>query len=164
LTNLAAESLQPQLATAGLESVGHHSAVLAITALPGQTWQGTQHLAQLRFGAVPGQNSTFLRVTPSALSFTPAAGLPPTPLSNAGLVVIINDQPLLEAHPNPAGGARLLKIYGKAGQTYVVEKSPRPADPNSWAPLRSLTLGAAQESFEDDEDSAAPSVFYRARR
>jgi hypothetical protein len=91
--------------------------------------------------------------------------LAPTPLSNAGLVVIINDQPLLEAHPNPAGGgARLLKIYGKAGQTYVVEKSPRPADPNSWVLLRSLTLGAAQESFEDDEDSDAPSVFYRARR
>jgi hypothetical protein len=165
LTNLAAESLQPQLATAGLESVGHHGAVLAITALPGQTLQGTQHLAQLRFGTVPGQNSAFLRVTPSALSFTPAAGLAPTPLSNAGLVVIINDQPLLEAHPNPAGGgARLLKIYGKAGQTYVVEKSPRPADPNSWVLLRSLTLGAAQESFEDDEDSDAPSVFYRARR
>jgi len=165
MNNLSVESLQPELATATLQPATGRTALLTITALAGHTLQGTQHLAQLHFSTAPDQDSTFVWVTMTGLAGTRSvAGLAPTPLVNPGRVAILDGQPLLEAGAGPAGGPRQLKLYGKPGQAYTVERSTRPLDPTSWVTVRSLTMSASQQSFEDGEGGSLPTVFYRAKQ
>ena len=163
LTNIAVESLSPQLATVSLQIIDANTAALIFTAMPGQTIQGTQHLARLSFTAISGQTSGFFPLHVSSLNGTRAgAGLTPTLLANDGRIVVVGAQPLLEQLAS-GPGQRQAMLYGKIGVTYRIEYSTNLADKSSWKLrgtqamtnlFRALSLGT----------SPAPPVFYRARQ
>src|SRR5262249_49506197 len=98
LTNLAIEELTPEVAGISLQPADASSASLAITAAPGHTLLGAQHLARLHFTTLAGQSSAITSLSLSSVSGTKATdGLTPTHLANNGRIIIVGDQPLLEA-------------------------------------------------------------------
>jgi len=113
LTNVTVEAQAPQLATLALQMSASNTAVITFTATPDHILQGTQHLARLRFRAVPGQTSAFVPLHITSLIGTRAGtSLAPTPLAKDGRVVVVGTQPLLE--PILGSSLRQLMIYWQA--------------------------------------------------
>ncbi len=78
-------------------------------------------------------------LTIEAFTYTQAADGPePTLLLNAGKVVILGAQPLLESRIN--GGQRQLVIYGKVGTNYTIQSKTSLAPTATWASRSTLTM------------------------
>jgi hypothetical protein len=154
------EPLAAQVSSVSLQPWNGESARLVFSLTAGQTLVGTQLLARLNFVAVANQVSGFTSLGIGNVVTTQAEpGLPPTPLANHGRVAIISEQPLLEAM---AGQDRQLVLYGKPGETYVLESTATPAVANSWAPVGQITLTGVSAAVPV-LPSVTSAIFYRAR-
>jgi hypothetical protein len=163
LINVSVENLIPAVASAVFDLTNPDLVALTFDALPGQMLAGTQRLARLHFSTPAGQPSAFVPLHISYLFGERAAGgLAPSVILHDGRVVLIGDQPLLEARSS-AGGLRVIALYGHPGKTYSVETSAVPENPNSWQPWRSVQLPDFLHSIDATEGTNAASAFYRAR-
>ncbi|HMJ92332.1 MAG TPA: Ig-like domain-containing protein [Candidatus Acidoferrum sp.] len=157
--DLAVENLASSIATVSSASAPEGMS-LTFAALPGQFLSGTQQLARLSFTAAAGQTSTFAwldfgSVTPDRAE----PGLAPSVLRNSGRVVVVANQPLVEA--SIASGVRSLAVFGRPGVQYLIEMSADPSDPGSWSPWNTVTLPALSGSFTIE--AGASNIFYRVR-
>jgi len=163
LTDLSVEALAPGLATVALFAPDSNTASITFTATPGNTLQGTQRLAQLRFTAAPGQSSAFLPLHIDSVTPTRAdPGLAPTLLANHGRVAIIGTQPLIDARLN--NGAREILVYGRAGLTYQLQYATNFANP-IWTLRSQVTFTNLSRIFlpGNTPPTNRPS-FFRARQ
>ena len=160
LTTLTLDNLVPALATASFNNALTDAVGVSFAALPGQVLSGTQQIARLNFTAAAGQTSAFVPLQFNNVSGTRAQpGLAPTMLANDGRVVVVGEQPLVEALL--VGGVRTLSLYGKPGTNYMIETTATPAIPASWTPWRSLLLSELLGTTP--ADAGGPSIFYRAK-
>jgi hypothetical protein len=134
---------------------------IGFTAAPGQTFLGSQQIAQLSFLTVSSQSSSFIRLVPQSLQGVNADGSTPTNLvSGPGRLVIIGPQPLLDSTLTPQG-ARNLVLYGIPGDSYQIQFSVNVARTNGWTnllrvPMTNLT------AVISNLDRTQPAIFYRA--
>jgi hypothetical protein len=164
LTALTVDNLVPARASGTVDLSQSNIVALTFTALPGQSLSGTQQLARLNFTAPEGQSSAFVPLNFSGISAVRTQpGLAPTVLHNDGRAVVVNGQPLLEAHLASLG-ARTLTLYGLIGTNYMIETSSIPANPISWAPWHSMTLSNLFGTTGADEGTNAPLIFYRVKQ
>jgi hypothetical protein len=159
LTTLTLDNLVPALATVSYSNAFAGALGVRFAALPGQVLAGTQQIARLNFTAAAGQTSAFVPLQFNNVSGTRAQpGLAPTMLANDGRVVVVGEQPLVEALL--VGGVRTLSLYGKPGTNYMIETTATPAIPASWTPWRSLLLSELLGTTP--ADAGGPAIFYRA--
>jgi hypothetical protein len=163
LINISVENLIPAAASAVFEVANPDQVALTFAALPGQMLAGTQRLARLHFSTPGGQPSAFVSLhIPYLFGERATAGLAPSSILNDGRVVLIGNQPLLEARSGP-GGLRVVSLYGHPGKSYSVEISTVPENSGSWQPWRSVELSDFLHSIDATEGTNFPSNFYRAR-
>lgn len=162
LTDVSVETLLPELVSVSLDSPDTNCAVLTFTALPGRTLQGMRELVRLHFTAIPGQNSAFLPLRIGEINCERVAdGLAPTSVSNAGRVVVIGSQSMLEGRL-AAGGQRELILYGQPGASYGIESSTNATDPSAWMPWQQATLTNLFNVLPAGSN-VVPSIFYRTK-
>ncbi|HEY2953441.1 MAG TPA: Ig-like domain-containing protein [Verrucomicrobiae bacterium] len=163
LTNVTVEEQAPQLATLALQMSAANTAVITFTATPDHILQGTQHLARLRFRAVPGQTSAFVPLHITSLIGTKAGtSLAPTPLAKDGRVVVVGTQPLLE--PILGSSLRQLMIYGRPGATYTIQYSTSLAPVATWTFRASVPMTTNNFRAVNVGTSVPPPVYYRLRQ
>lgn len=133
---------------------------------------GTQQVAWLHFSTVSNQTSAFVY-----LNLDNTVGQQPdgTEVRNfaaqSGRLVIIGEQPLLEAIPG-ANGQHEVILYGKPGGTYTIHSTPvlEPAapkvPPEPWWPQWQLWQGPQETLFQSIPIRLGTntSLFLRARR
>jgi RHS repeat-associated protein len=125
----------------------------------GQTLQGPTVLGAIHFSALPGQTSAFV---PLAITNIAGAKSDGTPVGDAfgqaGRVVVIGSQPLLEAWM-ATNATRMLTLYGNPGASYQMAFRTNLTTAgwqNGWrAPMTNL-----YEYFTANQ--TAPQIFYKA--
>lgn len=156
LTNWQLRGVSPLVGSASLVPSGANRVAVSFTALPGQTLPVGSPLALFDFRSLTNAPSGFVRLQPQAVLGQLTGG---TVLSNglaySGRVVVIGEQPLLDALN---GVSRELVLWGNPGQTYRVDFVPELGA--SWLPWRTNTPVAARTSLPA-HDNLSP-VFYRA--
>ncbi|MGH7952050.1 MAG: hypothetical protein ACREFE_09045, partial [Limisphaerales bacterium] len=163
LTNLVLQSLAPQLDPAITTVTAQSGSIwqLHFAALSGQTIFGTNTLAELMFSSVSNQTSAFVPLQATDLGGTkPDASAISHTLAQSGRVVVIANQPLLEAGFAP-DGSRQLTLYGKAWMSYAIEYSTNLINPDGWSQVRYF----AQTNMVTPIaglGASAPNAFYRA--
>jgi hypothetical protein len=134
---------------------------MGFTAMPGQTFLGSQQIAQLSFLTVSSQSSSFVQLVPQSLQGVNADGSRPTNLlAGAGRLVIIGSQPLLDSTLT-SHGVRNLVLYGIPGDSYQIQYSVNLAQADAWSnlvrvPMTNLT------AVISNLDRTQPAIFYRA--
>ena len=136
--------------------------LLAFSNAPGHELQGTQQLAQLTFEAV-SLLSASVPLAPQDFGATFADGSPfLTALRNQGRVVIVADQPVLDA-VTLISNRHLLRLYGMPGKTYEIQTATNVTPPVFWLPFTDLLLSNIVQTIEGDTNDA-PFRIYRAVR
>jgi hypothetical protein len=140
LKDLTIEEMLPQaMAATQVDQTNPDLLAFQFQAGAGQVLQGTQRLAQLHFHTTNGQASALVPLTIESFTYTQASDGPePTLLLNAGRVVILGTQPLLEART--VGSQRQLVIYGKVGTNYTIQSKTSLAPTATWANRSTLTM------------------------
>ena len=146
LTNLVIEPLAPGIANVSLlqsdANTASATATLSFVAMGGNTLQGTQRLARVRFTAVTNQISAFVPLDIDSMNVTMSPSLAPTLVATDGRIAVIGAQPLLDAHFT-AAGARELGLYGRRNTTYLVQYSTNLANITNWIQRgNALAMGA----------------------
>ncbi len=163
LTNLVLQSLSPQLDPAATTFVQQNSSSwqMHLATLSGQTIVGNNALAEIAFTAVSNQSSAFVPLQVTALSGTKPDATPISrTLAQSGRVVVIANQPLLEAG-FASDGSRQLTLYGKAWMSYAILYSTNVANPAGWSQARYFAQTNMVTSLTG-LGPAAPNAFYRA--
>jgi hypothetical protein len=91
-------------------------------------------------------------------------GLAPTPLVNDGRVIVLGEQPLLEARTLSAN-QREVAVYGLPGRTYTLESSTHPKQADAWQTWRNVTLSEQGDwKTVTSDGSGLPEIFYRTKQ
>jgi hypothetical protein len=164
VANVGLDVLAPQLASVAMEMADSNTVSLTFTAALGQTLQGTQHLARLRFTAVPGQASAFTPFHIVSLDGTNAAAgsFAPGTIRNDGRAVIVGAQPMLESLP-PVSGQRAVMLYGRKGSSYSIYYSTNLAGTSTWTLRGPVSLTTNIFRSVTVGNNPAPPVFYEVR-
>jgi hypothetical protein len=164
ITNATVTALVPGTAAVSLQQQTPDNYLLTLTAMPGQTLQGTQHLARLNFAAVTNQSSAFVPLHIGSMAGTRAiAGLTPSILANDGRVVVVGSQPLLETL-FPTNGTRQLMFYGKRNSTNRVQYATRLGTNVVWTNRATITITTTnQYRILPVGNTPPPPVFYRVQ-
>jgi len=162
ITNATVTALLPATASVALQQQAPDNYLLTLTAMPGQTLQGTQRLAQLNFAAVTNQSSAFVPLHISSMAGTRvAAGLTPSTLANDGRVAIVADQPLLETLP-ANNGNRQLMFYGKRNSTNRIQYATSLGTNVVWTNRATIIITTSnQYRVLPVGNSPPPPIFYR---
>jgi len=161
LTNSSAELLSSPAASLAVQTPDSNTLALTVTALAGQTLQGTQRVT-LRFGSVLNQSSAFLPLRVTGLTGTRAVeGYQPSALATDGKVTVIGDQPLVEVFPTNSG--RALLLYGKKSTTYNLEYNTNLLMTN-WLLRGAVSMGTTNMRLQSVGTTVPPPVFYRLRK
>ena len=158
LTNLGLAPLAPELASATLTPESPNRAQITLLPNVGQSFQGDSTLASLRFTATPTGPSLILSLLVTNLEARRADGvLVANPSAVPGQVVVIGEEPVLEALRAPAGEHRLT-LYGRPGRAYEIQ-SLAGLESNLWQPLLLVPM---TESARDLSWLVSSNRFYRA--
>ena len=147
------------IGTALVQSLDPSQTLFSLAASNGQTITGPALLGSLSFKALPG-DSAFVPLTPANVVGTKTEGSAVGNSSGqAGRVVVIGREPLLEAWM-ASNSTLMLTIYGNPGTNYQVAYSTNLTVPN-WQPDFSVLMTNLFESVPVDQ--TAPQLFYRAQ-
>ncbi|MBM3881081.1 MAG: hypothetical protein FJ387_15395 [Verrucomicrobia bacterium] len=163
LTNLRLEDLAPELdaAAAQVLPLSPGAWQVLLPARPGQLPEGAHQLGRLSFLALANRPSAFVSLVPAGFLAEKADLTPVTRVRvQAGRVVVVGREPLLEARLRPDRTRELL-LYGQPGSSYAIQFATSLDRPMGWTllarvPLASLFTGLA--GLEAHHDT----VFYRA--
>jgi hypothetical protein len=160
LTNLSVTAIAPQLASATLQD--HTSnIVLTFVTLPGQMLQGTQLVSQLNFtdAGLNHVSDTVPLPIVNPAAFKPGGAAFTNYFTQAGSVVIVQDQPLLQSMIS--SNERSLLLFGRLGTNYELQFTTTLAAPN-WQPLMDYTQTNGVQSINVDSNS--PVIYYRLQQ
>jgi len=129
----------------------------SLTTTNGQTLQSPSVLGSIRFLALPGPSAILTLVATNILGTEVDGSEDGNIASEAGRVVIVGVQPLLEAKVG-TGGARTLILYDNPGTNYELLVSTNLTDPN-WSVGASGTVTNVMQYLP--VDPTAPALFYR---
>jgi RHS repeat-associated protein len=139
LDQFALNELAPEIANASIISISSTQSVICFSNYPGQFLIGTQEVANLIFFAVSNQTSAFI---PLRISDVHAFGANGVSINNVfvqgGRVVVIGEQPLLEAIISGSGEEQLT-VYGHPDTTYRIDKTVT-LQPPIWSEVVQITL------------------------
>ncbi len=156
-TNSAVAMTAPTIGSASLQDQ-ITNLLITIQMPPGQVLQTTQQIAQLSFLAVTNQASAFVPLPVASVSAIKPDGSAYTNyITHPGRVVVVTDQPLLEAALS-TNLSRSLIAYGKLGVTYQLQYTTNLALPD-WNPLLNYTQTNGVITI--GVDSTDPNIFYR---
>ena len=103
-------------------------------------------------------------LTIESFSYTKATDGPepePTRLLNAGRIVILGTQPLLEARIS--GGQRQLVLYGKVGTNLTVQSKTSLSSTAAWANRSTVTMTKSVRVIAAPSPTV-PLIFYQLRQ
>jgi hypothetical protein len=136
-TNWALVQTAPQVASAAVQDLTTNI-VVSLSTLPGQTFQGTQQVAQLSFLAETNDHSGIFGLPVVHLTgLKPTSGAYSNYIVQPGSVVVVADQPLLRS--GITNQQPVLALFGKPGVEYQVQFSTDIMLPSAWEPLLDYT-------------------------
>lgn len=160
LADLSLLTVAAQLQPASLQMQGPGTARLGFHTQPGQSLMSSQLVAHLQFTAVSTQ-SAFVPLILHSLTANQSNGVAVArTIPGAGRVVVIAEEPLLEAQVF-TNSQRQLVLYGPPGPGYVVQKSTEPASPAAW---QTAWEGSLTNLYQVIPATGGGSIFYRAIR
>jgi subtilisin-like proprotein convertase family protein len=158
LTNVSLAITAPEIGSASLQDQITNLLFTMQTA-PGQVLQGTQHIAQLSFGAASNEHSAFLQVPFETVNAVkPDASFYVNYIASPATTVVVEDVPLLSAGIS-TNRDRDLTLYGKLGATYQLQYTTNLNLPAAWFPL--LTYLQTNGVMTLRVDASDPIIFYR---
>jgi hypothetical protein len=129
-----------------------------VSTKPSQPLWGSNVLAQLSFQTISAQASAFVKMKAFGLTGSKPNGTAyVNPIVQAGRVVVVADNPLLEALPSAPG--RTMAVYGKTGANYQLQSNPSAVSPGAWRPVFTFTQTNIAQTLSVTPDS--PPIFYR---
>ncbi|PYL00358.1 MAG: hypothetical protein DME19_05355 [Verrucomicrobia bacterium] len=150
----------PQVGLASVQAVSSNRIQIAFGSTTA-AFQGQMKLADLNFIALSNQTSAFVFLQPTNIQATEAGAAALTNVFvNGGRVVVIGNEPLLEAQLT-AEGTRNLVLYGKPGSSYQLEYSGDLSGANNWTNWVRVPLTNLFQVIEN-VDPNGPDVFFRA--
>jgi len=150
----------PEVGLASVQTVSSNRIQIAFSST-GAAFRGQMKLADLDFVAVSNQTSAFVLLQPANIQATEAGAAALTNLFvNSGRVVVIGNEPLLEAQLS-ATGTRNLILYGNPGSSYQLEYSSNLSGTNNWKNWMRVPLTNLFQVIEN-VDPNGPDVFFRA--
>ena len=139
LTNWSITSTNPVIASATVQMTNAYQPQFSFGVQSGSVLQGATVLGSVCLEAMP-VSSAFVPLLVSNFSGTTSNNAPkPLSASQAGRVVLVGNQPLLEGAIG-TNSHRLLLLYGNPGVSYELLSTTNIANPNSWSTLGSVTL------------------------
>jgi hypothetical protein len=139
LTNWSITSTNSAIASATVQMTNAYQPQFSFGVQSGSVLQGATVLGSVCLDALPG-SSAFVPLLVSNFSGTTSNNAPETlSATQAGRVVLIGNQPLLEAAIG-TNSHRLLMLYGNPGVSYDLLSTTNIANANSWSTLGSVTL------------------------
>jgi hypothetical protein len=124
---------------------------------------GPTNVGELGFTAVARQSSAFVPLLITDIDGLKPDGAPvANAIGNAGRVVVIGAEPLLEAWRLPSGQVQLT-VYGPPGVTVRLETTTNLAETASWTTWRDVTLSGLSTNVSP-VPSSSQTLFIRARR
>ena len=160
LTNFALQPLVPTLSSAVLQPLGSNASQVTLTAVAGDTLQGSGALAQLSFTADTNEHSTIIPLmATNLLGFRTAGTALTNGLAYGGRVFLIGREPLLDATLT-ADGSHRIRVYGRPGSIYQVQVRTNLASAGDWIGVANLTLNSQFADVTNLNTSVA-AVFYR---
>jgi len=163
LTNLALSALAPEFnpGASSITPLGGSSWLLHFAAAAGQQFSGAKPLGQLAFTAVAGQASAFVPLTVTGVAATkPDTSAVSQIISQSGRVVVVGQEPLLEAL-RALDGSRRLQLYARSNATYTIEYANTLSGGNGWTSWLHVPMTNLLATFQPSQPMT-PSVFYRA--
>ncbi|MEY2407977.1 MAG: hypothetical protein QOF48_647, partial [Verrucomicrobiota bacterium] len=162
LGSLGLSMLAPELGAGTLLPQGPDTSRLSLGAAPGQSLQGNRLLGEISFVGTSRQ-SAFVPLILDNITATRQTGGPiARTIANAGRVVIIGNEPLLEAMIS-TNHQRYLILYGEPGGGYVVESSPLPGGPGPWQVTWQGSLSNLSQTIQPPAATNS-TIYYRAYR
>lgn len=162
LTDYGLQTLLPQICTDSIVPLSNGLHRLEFLACPGQWLIGTQQVAWLNFTAVSNQPSAFVKLEFTNLLGVMANGtLVANFASQSGRVVIVGEEPLLEALSAASNQVQLLQ-YAIPGSEVTLQWTPY-VPPVEWSPFGQVT----QTNLVQEAGMFAPTgpgLFFRAVR
>ncbi|MGZ8939021.1 MAG: hypothetical protein ACXW32_07410, partial [Limisphaerales bacterium] len=162
LTNLTLTGFAPELnpAASAVTHQGGSSWLVQLVAQPGQTFNGNKAMAQLEFVAGTNRTSAFVPLKVVGLTaFKPGAATVGQVVSESGRVVVVGDEPLVEAE-RASNGSRTLTLYGRPNLAYAIEYADALSG-SDWNLWMRVPMAALSASFQPPTTGGA-NVFYRA--
>lgn len=160
LSQLGLSNVVSPFTEASLSPLNAVRSLLAFSNAPSHELQGTQQLAQLTFEAV-SPLSAAVPLAPQDFGATFAEGSPfLTTLISQGRVVIVADQPVLDALTLNSN-RHFLRLYGNPGETYEIQTATNVTPPVFWLPFTELLLSNIVQTVDGDTNNV-PFRVYRA--
>jgi hypothetical protein len=153
--------LAPEVGLASVQLVVSNRVQINFASRTGAVFQGQIQLADLNFATVSNQPSAFVWLTPTNPMVAQSNGAASTNIFvNRGRVVVIANEPLMEALMN-SGGIRTAMLYGKPGASYQLQYSNDLSATNNWRNWMRVPLTNLFQVI-DDVNPNGPSVFVRS--
>lgn len=169
LSDLTIEPLVPEICTATLTPVvgdqppGRELFALDLTTCEGSFLIGTRQVAWLHFTTVPDLPSAFVDLRlEDMVGEQPGGQTVRNFAPQAGRLVIIGEEPLLEAGFNESGEVQLT-LYGEPQSECTIEAVPDLQGAAPWGSVHETTLLDLYESLVIP-DTSAPQLYFRAIR
>ena len=152
----------PQIASSSLEPAASNGVLMTFATASGQALQGMQQVGQLGFLAASNRSEIIAVNLSDITALQLDGGAVPRVIGIPGRVVVVGDQPLLEALISTNGQPALV-LYGQVGTTNVLETTTRLGDPDSWSSDRTLTMTNVFQLI-DPVCTNRCTLFFRAKR
>ena len=159
LTNWTVTATSPQIASCVTLQDFMTNILISLRTTPGQSLQGTQQISKLNFQAVTNRSSGVIH-----LPVTGIAGIKPDAspysyyTSQGGSVLVVEDQPLLQASVS-SNQVRTLGLYGIFGTNYELQFTTNLASPFFWE--KWLDYTQTNGVIKVELDSTNPVIFFR---
>lgn len=162
LGSLGLSLFAPELSSGSLSVQGGNTRVLNLGAAAGQSLLGDRVLGSLNFIGTSTQSAFVPVVISNLVALRPTGELVGRTLGGQGRVVVVGNEPLLEALVS-TNQQRSLVLYGEPGPGYVVQTSPQPDNPALW---QTAWQGPLTNLFQTipAPGGAGGTVFYRVFR
>ena len=161
LTNLAIQTLSPALQTATIQQSSATRWQVTLATQPGQTLSGTQQVAQINFTTPAGQSSAFVPLQIAAIDGRHGDNSPfALQFVQNGRVIVIAEEPLLEAQLAP-DGSRSLILYGKPGASYQIQAANSVGIGDNWNDWTLVSLTNLSQAISA-VNPPWPVAFFRA--
>jgi hypothetical protein len=159
--NASLSNLVSGVASGSLQNQGTNL-VISFQAVPGQTLQGSNLLAQLNFQTVSNQPSAFVNLPVAITSGTKPTG---TGYGNyfpySGQVAVVNDLALLQM--STSGSSNLtLTVFGKVGAKYQLQSATNMAGTVVWSALNTYNQSTVAQTLS--LNPASPALMYRVQQ
>ena len=162
LTNLGLTLLAPEVGAGSLVPFAPNAKSLNLGTVPGQGLQGNHLIGEINFVGTASR-STFIPLLVDNITALRDTGVPiPRALAGTGRVVVVGNEPLLEAIMT-TNHQRLLVLYGEPGNGYVVQTSTSLEVPMQWQTAWQGSLTNLSLTIQAPGNTNG-SIYYRAYR